>query len=238
MWMPNCVICKQAVERWLPDPGREAYSPVLRVLDVVGADADRHLCPACGCDDRERHAWLYLSRSGLLEQATGAAALHLGPEPHLRRRLAELPFQWTFPSVDAEVDDVLEGFEDGCFHLILCDRVLATVPDLRASVRALVRCLGDDGWLVTQTEYSPMLKHTLEFNVTPTEKAARLFFGGERCRRLLGSDLPAVVAGGGATGLAYAHERVLPGIDAAQWGCNPREPFFLFSRSRCPTFPS
>jgi len=232
--MPVCAICEQNVERWLPDPQREAYSPILRVLDVIGADADHHFCPSCGADDRERHTWLYLSATGILNEAAGRAALHVGPEPRLREKLSRLSIDWTFAE-DACPERLQRECRNSQFHLIICNRILPGVPSVDATIRALMRCLASGGWLVAQSAYSPMLTRTLEFLVPLTKKAAHLFLGDEQHQRLFGADAAGPFVAAGLQGGLYAHEAVLPAVDASTWGCNPREPLFLFSRQRCLT---
>ena len=235
--MPFCAICEQTVERWLAGPQRTAHSSLLRALDAVGAETDQHFCPVCGADDRERHTWMYLASTGVLDDALGRRALHVGGEPRLREKLARLAIDWTFVD-EPQLDPVLRRSESAHFQLIICNRMLPTVADVAATIRCLADALSDSGWLVAQSLYAPMLKRTLAFTVEPTKRAAQLFFGSERARRLFGSDVAQVFVTAGLQGGPYRHEEVLPGVDGATWGCNPREPFFLFSRTRCLTSPS
>jgi len=235
--MPTCVLCDRSVERWLPDPDRDTYSPMLRALDVVGADGADDICPACGGDGRERHAWLYLTRSGILERARGLAALHIGGEPRLRGKLATAGPRWTFVDGEDPATD-LEALAPGSFRLIVCNRVLARVDDVGAAIRALGRCLADDGQVVAQCAYSPLLTTTLALMRPANDRAAQLLFGDRRARRLFGADLPAAFEAASLPGRALAHAEVLPGVDGATWGCNPREPLFVYGRQRCPSFRS
>ncbi len=235
--MPFCAICEQSVERWLADPQGTAHSSLLRVLEAVGADTDQHICPGCGADDRERHTWMYLASTGVLDDTLGRRALHVGGEARLREKLARLAIDWTFIE-ESELDRLLRRSDAAHFHLIVCNRILPTVTNVAATIRSLAHALSDSGWLVAQSLYAPMLKRTLAFTVEPTKRAAHLFFGSDRARRLFGSDFAQMFTLAGLQGGPYRHEDVLPGVDGATWGCNPREPFFLFSRSRCLTSPS
>jgi len=235
--MPFCAICEETVDYWLGAPQRSAHSSLLRALEAVGAETEQHHCPMCGADDRERHAWMYLASTGVLDDAQGRRALHVGEEPKLREKLARLAIDWTFVD-EPRLDVTLQRTEAAHFHLIVCNRILPTVANVDATIRRLAHALSDGGWLVAQTLYAPMLKRTLAFTVEPTKKAAQLFFGSERARRLLGSDVAQMFVAAGLHGGPYRHEDVLPGVDGATWGCNPREPFFLYSRTRCLTSPS
>ena len=235
--MPVCAICEQTVERWLANPQQSAHSSLLRALEAVGADTDQHLCPACGADDRERHTWMYLASTGVLDDVLGRHALHVGGEPRLREKLARLAIDWTFVD-EQEFAAILQRSEAAHFHLIVCNRILPTVTNVTATIQCLAHALADGGWLVAQSLYTPMLKRTLAFTVEPTKRAAQLFFGSERAHQLFGSDLAQMFKAAGLQGGPYRHEDVLPGVDGATWGCNAREPFFLFSRTRCLTSPS
>lgn len=235
--MPFCAICEQTVERWLANPQRTAHSSLLRALEAVGAETDQRLCPACGSDDRERHTWMYLACTGVLDDALGQRALHVGGEPRLRERLARLDIDWTFAN-EAELEATLQRSAREPFHLMVCNRILPSVANAAATIQRLVDALSDSGWLVAQSLYAPMLKRTLAFTVEPTKRAAQLFFGSEGACRLLGSDVAQLFNAAGLQGGPYRHEDVLPGVDGSTWGCDPREPFFLFSRSRCLTSPS
>src|SRR3954468_8937382 len=64
----HCPVCEQDVHRWLAS----AHAGVidLKVMDdvgVVGSRLDKHICPSCACNDRDRHLWLYLQAAGLLD---------------------------------------------------------------------------------------------------------------------------------------------------------------------------
>src|SRR3954463_8303374 len=63
----HCPVCDQDVEGWIASP--HAALIALKVMDdvgVVGSRLDKHLCPRCGCNDRDRHLWLYMQAAGLL----------------------------------------------------------------------------------------------------------------------------------------------------------------------------
>jgi len=232
----ECILCEARFEAWLPSPRREAESPVLRALQVAGSGIDEVLCPQCGSDGRERHAWMYLAASGVLDDTVGKRALHAGPEPRLRQRLAQLPCDWTFRE-PGELAALLAAPGEP-FHLIVANRLLEQVEDLGASLAALAARLAPGGWLVAQCRHSPLLERTLAFTGRPEPRAAFLFLGEEGHRRLPGMDLASDFAAAGLRGGPYAHADVLPAIDAAQWGVDAREPFFLFSRDRCLASPS
>jgi Methyltransferase domain len=163
--------------------------------------------------------------------------LHVGGEPRLREKLARFAIDWTFVD-ETQLDPILRRPGAAPFQLIVCNQILATVANPTATIHCLAHALADSGWLVAQSLFAPTLKRTLAFTVEPTKRAAQLFFGSDRARRLFGSDLAQIFMAAGLQGGPYRHEDVLPGVDGATWGCDPREPFFLFSRTRCLTSPS
>ncbi len=70
--MPMCAMCERKVERWLPHPQRDQRSPLMVLLQTVGSDLDRYLCPHCQCNDRE--PFFLFSRRRSLEVRTPVKA--------------------------------------------------------------------------------------------------------------------------------------------------------------------
>jgi len=237
--MPLCALCEQQVERWLPHPEREKRSPLMPLLQSVGSDLALYMCPNCQCNDRERHIWLYMTAVGLLAEALKRPILHIAPEPNIERKLRALaradyvtgdlsPRDPRHVRLDVEHLD----YPDGRFHLIICNHVLEHVADPQRAIGEMARCLSADGWLVAQTPYSPLLRDTMEFTSPPSCEAAELFFGQRDHLRLFGANIAQHFTAAGLQGGLYPHEAILPGIDAITCGCNMREPFFVFSKTR------
>jgi len=237
--MPMCAMCERQVDGWLPHPHAHSISPLMTALDVIGSDVKYHLCPACQCNDRERHVWLYMAAVGLLEESLNKPILHVAPERYIEQKL-RASARGGYVAGDRAPRDPrhqrldIENLEhpDGSFHLVICNHVLEHVGDAAQATRELARVLADDGWLVAQTPYSTLLKDTMEFVTPPTPEAASLFFGQDDHVRLFGANIAEIFAEAGLKGGLYAHESVLPQLDAFTCGCNVREPFFVFSKSR------
>ncbi|MBV8211459.1 MAG: class I SAM-dependent methyltransferase [Burkholderiaceae bacterium] len=237
--MPTCAICERRIDGWLPHPDRHAISPLMDLLDVIGSDPNLHLCPVCQCNDRERHIWLYMSAVGLLQEAIDRPILHIAPERYIEQKL-RTGTRSEYVAGDlaprhpghARLDVENLGYPDGRFHLIICNHVLEHVDDAARALCELSRCLAPDGWLVAQTPYSTLLANTMEFVSRPTPQAASLFFGQDDHVRLFGANIAELFSDAGLKGALYPHQQVLPQVDAATWGCNVREPFFLFSKTR------
>ncbi len=237
--MPLCAMCEQPVEQWVPHPERDKRSALCAALDVIGSDLTLHSCPHCHCNDRERHIWLYINAVGILEDSLEQPILHIAPEPNIERKLRAIARADYFGG-DLTPRDPLHLRLDveqldqptGRFHLIICNHVLEHVADPHRAIRELARCLADDGWLIAQTPYSPLLSDTMEFCSPATTDAAELFFGQKDHVRLFGANIAEHFVAAGLKGGLYPHDAILPGIDAVTCGCNAREPFFVFSKSR------
>jgi SAM-dependent methyltransferase len=121
-------------------------------------------------------------------------------------------------------------FPDGYFDIIICNHVLEHVDNPDAALAEFNRCLASGGHLIAQTPYSPLLRNTLELNKPVTPGFAAQYFGQSDHVRLFGVDLVDRIRSAGLAGDLYGHETVLGGVDPDTYGCNGREPFFLFTK--------
>ncbi|MFT3858024.1 MAG: methyltransferase domain-containing protein [Aquabacterium sp.] len=235
--MPYCVICQQNVAQWLPYANREQRSPLMVLLDVVGSDPDVYGCPACQCNDRLRHLWLYMAATGLTDQIQGANILHIAPELQLERLIeAHAPAQYIRGDLHPtrahhqRIDIEAIPVADGSLDLIICNHVLEHVSHPERALQEMHRCLKPGGILIAQTPFAPSLKHTLETHARQDAETNRLLYGQEDHVRLFGSDIVDCFHAAGFSGDLLAHDTLLPDVDPQTVGCNGREPFFVFWR--------
>ncbi|MFP6557524.1 methyltransferase domain-containing protein [Paraburkholderia sp. B3] len=242
---PNvCSVCDCQVGEWQAHPQANSIDlEFLAQVESVGSRLDKHLCPACHCNDRDRHLWLYLKRAGLLDGLSGKRVLHIAPEGRIEPRIRALePLEYVtgdlHPRLPHHVRINVEAldFPDHHFDLIVCNHVLEHVDAPEAALAEFKRCLAPNGHLVAQTPYSPLLKHTFELNRRATGAFATRYFGQDDHVRLFGADIVNRFRVAGLNGDLYAHETVLPGVDADRYGVNAKEPFFLFANGPAPQF--
>ncbi|HEX5356545.1 MAG TPA: methyltransferase domain-containing protein [Aquabacterium sp.] len=237
--MPYCCVCDQTVSAWLPYPHAQSRSPLMQVLDTVGSDPDVFMCPVCGCHDRDRHLWLYMRASGVKSQLKGASILHMAPEPHLEVLIeATQPARYIRGDLHPQrphlqrVDLEDLPFEDNSLDLIICNHILEHVHHPEVALSEIHRVLRPGGIVIAQTPYAPGLKHTLEMKTVPDSQTAHLLYGQADHVRLFGDDIRDYFHAAGLQGDLLDHQALLPGVTKAEFGCNEREPFFVFWKAQ------
>lgn len=233
----RCSVCHTAVPAWTPHPHPNRCSEFMHLLEVVGSDLSVYLCPACGCNDRDRHVWHYLRAAGLQQRLPKLRVLHIAPERHLEVLInAAQPVAYVrgdlFPRRPEHLKLNIEAlpFDDGSFDLVICNHVLEHVGDPQRALAEFHRCLSPGGVVVAQTPYSPVLKHTMELNRPVSANFATVFYGQDDHVRLFGVDIAEYFHRAGFHGELRSHREVLGDMDARAQGCNGLEPFFAFTK--------
>lgn len=235
--MPHCIICNKPVSAWTPHPLKDHASEFTRILRSVGSDAKNYQCPACGCNDRDRHLWLFMNAAQILPSIQNFRVLHIAPEYHIETLLSKLePIEYIrgdlYPRHERhqKIDIEKMSFEDEQFNLIICNHVLEHVSNPLQALQEIHRCLAPSGILIAQTPYSPLLKNTFELNEPSTPEFSTLFFGQNDHVRLFGSDIESYFSAAGFQGTPIPNKVILGDLNSVEFGFNPREPFFAFSK--------
>jgi SAM-dependent methyltransferase len=234
---PNfCAVCGQPIGMWLPHTATVNLS-FMDHMGVVGSRRDKHHCPRCGCNDRDRHLWLNIEATKLLADTDQMRILHIAPEAMLEPKIVALaPLEYVggdlMPQHERHqrLDVEALHFDDEYFDLIICNHVLEHVDFPARALAEFSRCLKPGGHLIAQTPYSPILKHTLETTTSDPEDFVTYYFGQDDHVRLFGRDLIDEIHAAGLSGEPLEHTTVLGDIDPDAYGVNPVEPFFLFTK--------
>ena len=234
----RCILCDSKVQFFLPyQGGSRSVPPLLRELRTVGSDPDHFECPACGCHDRERHAFMYLSKLGLLDAWHGQAILHFAPESQLRRLIqSHQPELYIcadlFPQERSVVRMSIQAIphRDNTFDFIIANHVLEHVDNYVLALQEIYRCLKPGGLALLQVPYSESLYTTFEDPGVETPLARLHAYGQEDHLRLFGRDVVDRLCSTGLVSRVRQHEDLLPDVDATLFGVNRRESLFLFQK--------
>lgn len=227
-----CAVCEQGVDGWMPD----VRAPSAGLLgELAAVDTVRTLCPKCGCGSSERHLWLYIAVTRVLEAAPTMRILHIAPEKAIEARIRRLgPLEYRAHELAGNgasqhgIDLQQLEFPSEYFDLIICNHVLDRVEDSVKAIGELHRCLKPGGHLIAQTHYAPLLKYTFELMMKPSMPLATRCFGEPDRMRLFGADVAERVRDAGFVGDLFPHADVLSECDAQVWGVDTNEPLFLF----------
>jgi SAM-dependent methyltransferase len=211
----------------------------MQALSGVGSNLDAFECPWCGCHDRERHVFLYMTAMGFLPDLSGRSVLHFAPEKRLQERIiAAAPEEYVKCDLCPRAMDVAKvdihaiPFADNRFDLVIANHVLEHVSDDRQALGEIIRVLKPGGFAILQTPFSAKLHQTWEDKGVDTEEARSEAYGQEDHLRLYGRDIVERFISSGLVSCVGQHIELLPEVDATQHGINEKEPFFLFQKPR------
>lgn len=234
----QCELCGRRLRAFVPyrinDRNR---SPLMRELQVVGSDVQNYECPWCSCTDRERHLWMYMNATGLVEDLEGKSMLHFAPEQRLSLMFGAVGLQrYVKADLVPHSPDVIPldmqntGFEDEAFDYVMANHVLEHVDDLERSLSEVFRILAPGGRAILQTPYSEVLERTWSDPGIRSPEARFIAFGQEDHVRVFGRDIVEKVTSMGFEPDIRLHRDVLASRDPSIHGVNAAEPLFLFRK--------
>jgi predicted SAM-dependent methyltransferase len=210
---------------------------LVEVLVGVGSNLKAFECPWCGCHDRERHVFMYMTAAGFLPDLSGKRVLHFAPEKRLTGKiLAASPDIYIQCDIDPQAVDVMKvdmlniPFDEASFTLLIANHVMEHVSDDAQALREIHRVLKPGGFAILQTPFSARLDNTWEDAGIDSDEARLEAYGQEDHVRLYGRDIFERFTAVGFESCVGTHDDLLPGYDAMKYGINEREPFFLFKR--------
>lgn len=234
----HCIICKHSVHFFLPyRNGLKDIPPLIKELDVIGSDVLNFSCPNCRCHDRERHLYLYLTASHLLDTIAGSKVLHIAPEVHIAKIIATnnpaTYIQGDLHPVNEKIQKInieKTEFPNDYFDLIIANHILEHVSNDTVAIQEVHRILKPGGYAILQTPYSAKLKAVFSDDGIDTDSARLQAYGQEDHVRLYGANLAEFIASFGFQSLVTSHNQLLPHVDPKRTGTNIKEPFFLFRK--------
>lgn len=234
----ECVLCGHTLYQFLPYRKGAAFSPpLMQEIGCVGSDLDQYECPWCGCNDRERHLFLYMKATRLLSNMSEMSVLHFAPERHLSRCIsAARPRRYVKCDLNLSNPGVIRmnilniSFKDGTFDLLVANHVLEHVANDLQALSEIWRVLKPGGYAILQTPYSSKLRDTWSDAGVDSDAARLHAYGQEDHVRLYGLDIFQRFESTGLKSCVKHHFEILPGTNGARFGINEREPFFLFQR--------
>jgi len=234
----HCYICKKDLYAFKPyKKGSRSLSPLQKGLQMVGSDVDNFRCPHCGCNDRERHLFMYIDALNLWDIFKGNT-LHFAPEANLQKAIesqagGEYIKADLFPASETveRIDATDIHYPDHFFDCIICNHVLEHIPDLTKALSEFLRVLKKGGHAILQTPYSRLLHHSFEDCGIQSETLRKLFYGQDDHVRIFGRDFFNLLEQNGFSLDIRTHREVLPAFDSRQYGINPDEPFILTSKA-------
>ncbi|MDR0503158.1 MAG: methyltransferase domain-containing protein [Treponema sp.] len=186
----KCYICKKSFfifGKWRG--GSKNISEYKKALLGVGSDSNNFSCFYCGCNDRERHLFMYFDKLNIWEKITDAKILHFAPERQLQKRIELLnPLQYIkgdllkYGKDIQKIDATAIPFPDNTFDIIICNHVLEHVFNYKQALSEIYRVLKDSpgrGICILQTPYSRLLKNNFEDPGINTDELRNIFYGQE-----------------------------------------------------------
>ena len=166
--------------------GSKGVSEFLRTLDAVGSDVDNFSCMYCGCNDRERHLFMFFDKLMLWKTMENGNILHFAPEEHLAIKIGESgPLQYVKADLSTRNHDITQidataiPFEDDTFDFLIANHILEHIPDYRKALSEFYRILRPGGIAILQTPYSTLLRNNFEDDGIDNDEL-RLYLYGEK----------------------------------------------------------
>lgn len=183
----KCYICHQTFNNFAKYRGGFKNVPLWRTkFNTVGSDIDNYRCYYCGCNDRERHLFMYFDKIGFWSRIKDAEVLHFAPEKNLSAKIEEyIPSTYVKADLNPsnktiqKIDITNIPFNENTFDILICNHVLEHVPDYTKALNEVFRVLKKNGIAILQTPYSKLLQKNFEDSGINTEELRKLYYGQE-----------------------------------------------------------
>ena len=157
-------------------------------------------CPQCGCRERHRLIWLWITEGGG-NKLDGKRILHFAPEAVWMKRMRDNPNYETADlyqkGVDHTVDITKLPFSDASYDVAMANHVLEHVDDDNAAMRELFRILKPNGFALLSVPLNPSRRETYRDPAITDPRLRLLHFGGTDHKRYYGLDIADQLGGHG-----------------------------------------
>jgi SAM-dependent methyltransferase len=180
---------------------------------------------------------MYFDKLDLWKRLSDACILHFAPESDLSRRIkTENPRLYVMGDLypdEATVEKIdVTGisFPDCHFDVLICNHVLNCAKDDRKALSECFRVLKPGGWLVLQTPYSTVLRHSFSDPALNSRRLRFYYYGDPNFCRIYGQDLFERIRGAGFELELVSHGQHLSEMNATYYGVSEAEEFLLIRR--------
>lgn len=235
----KCYVCGRTFTRFTKfKGGTKNQSSYRALLKNIGSDTDNYSCMYCGCNDRERHLFMYFDKLKLWERMKKMKILHFAPERYVQVRIKEQePPEYIkadlFPAhADMEKIDATDiQYDDGVFDCLISNHILEHIPDYQKALSEFYRVLKPGGIAILQTPYSTLLIKNFEDDAINTEELRLFFHGQEDHVRTFGEQqfLSSIEEAGFKLNI-QKHKELFNADEAELYGVNGEEDLILVEK--------
>jgi SAM-dependent methyltransferase len=181
----KCYICGQTFNRFFKfKGGPKGKNHFREKLDGVGSDINNFGCMYCGCNDRERHLFMYFDKLSFWDGMKNKRILHFAPEQRLQLKISQqapseyVKADWNPKNQEIKKIDATDiPFENEFFDFLIANHILEHIPNYHKALSEFNRVLKPGGIAILQTPYSKLLKNNFEDEGIDSDEL-RLFFHG------------------------------------------------------------
>jgi SAM-dependent methyltransferase len=182
----KCYICGKTFDHFTKfRDGLKGLSNFHKKLDIVGSDVDNFGCMYCGCNDRERHLFMFFDKLLIWENMANKRILHFAPEKHMAIKISEqTPLEYIqadlYPKNQntQKIDATEIPYRNVTFDFLIANHILEHIPNYRKALSEFYRILKPGGVAILQTPYSKLLKNNFEDDGINSDEL-RLYFHGQ-----------------------------------------------------------
>jgi len=166
----KCYICGASFFKFSKyRKGLNRISNFRKKLNIIGSDVTNYKCIYCGCNDRERHLFMFFDKIKFWDNIPHPKILHFAPEKHLSMRIFRLhPIKYIMADLNPQINIIYKinatniPYETNTFDIVIANHVLEHILEYRMAISEFFRILRPGGIAILQTPFSRLLKKNFE----------------------------------------------------------------------------